>query len=60
MIAAHNENFSSEEIIELLIENGADIEAKDNDGNSIFHIAAMSKNYETVKYLCTNIKFDPK
>ena len=55
MIAVNNENFSSEEIIELLIENGADIEAKDEDGISIFHIAAMSSNYETVKYLCKNI-----
>ena len=43
MIEVHYEKKlkSSQEILNLLIENGADVGAKDDDGNSIFHIAAI-------------------
>ena len=51
--------------MELLIENGADVSAKDDDGNSIFHIVVTQSNLGSIcklKKMCTNpiFKFDPK
>ena len=48
-------------MIEILIQNGANVDAKDDDGNTIFHIAAVFNKFVRLRYMCTNpiYKFDP-
>ena len=42
------------ELVNILIENGADINYVYGDGDSILHRAAISGNYDLVKYLVDN------
>ncbi|XP_059470991.1 uncharacterized protein LOC132193991 isoform X3 [Neocloeon triangulifer] len=43
--------FSSEEICRLLVENGADLSAVDEDGNDALHCACIGGKLENIKYL---------
>ncbi|EAX82040.1 ankyrin repeat protein, putative [Trichomonas vaginalis G3] len=46
--------FDSHEIFEFLIENGADINAKDINGKSIFHYAVKYNNIKAIEYLISH------
>ena len=46
------------EILELLIENGADVKDTDNEGVSIFDMAITYDNLEFIKYLIENDIYD--
>ena len=46
--------------MKVLIKNGADVEAKDYDGNTMIHIAVLDRNFKILTYLCNNIKIDPR
>ncbi len=39
------------EIVKLLVEKGADVNAKDNDGQTVLHRAAYERNLDVVKWL---------
>ena len=55
MISVVSKNKSTE-IFELLLNYGADFNAQDLEGNSIFHIAVRQKNFKILCYIFKNLK----
>ena len=50
--------FGKEDIIIYLVENGADINVRSNEGNTILHLATESGNIEIIKKFLS-IGIDP-
>ncbi|OQE42234.1 hypothetical protein PENCOP_c004G00355 [Penicillium coprophilum] len=54
-LAATSRNRSTE-VIDLLLENGADINTEDNDGRGVFFHAVLGNIYPNLTALCTSTK----
>lgn len=51
LYAAHKHNFKA---VKLLIEHGAEVNAKDQDGNTVLHYAVLDNDTQTVRFLLEN------